>query len=253
MNTQKEALFNYILRLADDALILGHRMGEWCGKGPILEEDLAMTNIALDLIGRAESLLRYAAAVEGKGNTEDTLAYKRAERKFYNHLICEQPNGDFAHTMLRQLFVSSFEKLFYTELLKSSDETLAAIAAKAVKEIKYHQRHAADWCMRLGGGTDESHRRMQQAIDDLWMYTGEMFEMDELDEAMAESGIGVDVSKLYGQWKTSLLDLLAETGLKVPGDGFMQSGSRQGIHTEHLGYILAEMQYLQRAYPDAVW
>lgn len=250
---QKEILLTYTLRLADDALILGHRLGELCGKGPILEEDLALTNIALDLIGRAEVLLRYAAEIEGKGNSEDTLAYRRPERKFYNHLLCEMPNSDFAHVIIRQLFISTFEKHLYTQLTKSSDSTLSAIAAKAIKEINYHCRHASDWCLRLGSGTDESHRRMQNALDALWMYTGELFEKDLVDEQASELGFGADTSAFHGQWKTILLDLLSESGLKIPESGFMQTGSRKGIHTEHLGYILADMQYLQRAYPDAVW
>lgn len=249
----KTKLFHYTLRLGDDALILGHRLGELCGKGPILEEDLALTNIALDYIGRAESLYRYAARLEDKGNDEDSLAYKRAERKFYNHLICEQPNNDFAHTILRQVFISAFEKLLYTELTKSNDADIAAIAGKSIKEINYHYRHSADWCLRLGSGTEESHSRMQLALENLWMYTGELFEMDKTDEWISEQGIGPDTSAFYGQWKTSVIDLLAESGLKIPDSSFMQSGSKNGIHTEHLGYILADMQYLQRAYPDAVW
>jgi ring-1,2-phenylacetyl-CoA epoxidase subunit PaaC len=250
---QEDALFQYTLRLADDALILGHRLGEWCGKGPILEEDLALTNIALDLIGRAEALLQYAAACEGKGRSEDDLAYKRGERQFYNHLICEQQNGDFAHTIVRQLLISSYENYFYEALMQSKDQQLASIAAKAVKEIHYHLRHAADWTVRLGQGTEESAGRMQKALDDLWMYTGELFETDELDETMISLGIAPDCSSFHGRWKTGLLDILSEAGLKTPESNYMQSGSKKGIHTEHLGYILAEMQYLQRAYPDARW
>lgn len=251
--TQKDALFNYTLRLADDALILGHRLGEWCSKAPILEEDLALTNIALDMIGRTESLLRYAAQVEGMGHSEDDLAYKRAERKFYNHLLCEQPNGDFAQTMVRQLFISHFEQLLYTELMKSSDATIAAIAGKAIKEINYHCRHAKDWCIRLGDGTAESRDRMQKAIETLWMYTGELFEADETDEWMQEAGIAPDLKSLAGPWKTAVMDVLSEATLSLPDAHYMQTGSKKGIHSEHLGYILAEMQYLQRAYPDAKW
>lgn len=250
---QKEALFQYTLRLADDALIMGHRLGEWCGKAPILEEDLALTNMALDMIGRAEALLKYAAEIEGKGKSEDDLAYKRAERKFYNHLICEQPNGDFAHTIIRQLFVSHFEILLYTELMKSSDAGISAIANKAVKEIKYHCKHSNDWCIRLGDGTAESHDRMQAAIDDLWMYTGELFESDTIDEWMNEAMVSPVTSSLEGAWKTAVMDVLTEAKLNIPESAYMQTGSRQGIHSEHLGYILAEMQYLQRAYPDAKW
>lgn len=251
--THQEALFTYTLRLADNPLILGHRLGEWCSKAPILEEDLAITNMALDMIGRAESILRYAADIEADGRTEDDLAYKRAERKYYNHLLIEQPNGDFAYTIARQLFNSVFEFYYYSELMKSKDETLAAIAAKSIKEIKYHLKHASDWTRRLGDGTEESNARMQKAIDELWMYTGELFENDELDENLIALGIAPDASAIKGKWKTAIMDLLAEARLKVPTDAYMQSGSRQGIHTEHLGYILADMQYLQRAYPDAKW
>lgn len=251
--THQEALFTYTLRLADNPLILGHRLGEWCSKAPILEEDLAITNMALDMIGRAEAILRYAAEIEADGRTEDDLAYKRAERKYYNHLLIEQPNGDFAYTIARQLFNSTFEFYYYSELMNSKDETLAAIAAKSIKEIKYHLKHASDWTRRLGDGTEESNRRMQNAIDELWMYTGELFENDELDENLIALGIAPDASAIKGKWKTAIMDLLAEARLKVPTDAYMQSGSRQGIHTEHLGYILADMQYLQRAYPDAKW
>lgn len=251
--THQEALFTYTLRLADNPLILGHRLGEWCSNAPILEEDLAITNMALDMIGRSESLLRYAADIEANGRTEDDLAYKRAERKYYNHLLIEQPNGDFAYTIARQLFNSVFEFYYYTELMNSKDETLAAIAAKSIKEIKYHLKHASDWTRRLGDGTEESNTRMQTAIDELWMYTGELFENDELDENLIALGIAPDAAALKGKWKTAIMDLLAEARLKVPTDTYMQSGSRQGIHTEHLGFILADMQYLQRAYPDAKW
>lgn len=250
---QNDVLFLYTLRLADDALILGHRLGEWCSKAPILEEDLALTNIALDMIGRAEAILRYAAEVEGKGHTEDDLAYKRPERKFYNHLLVEQENGDFAHTIARQLFISTFEYHLYTALLKSSDENIAGISAKAIKEIKYHKKHASDWCIRLGDGTDESKVRMQTALNDLWMYTGELFETDEINEWLHEGGIAADLSKLEGPWKTDIVDVLGQAKLTVPTSGYMQTGSRKGVHTEKLGYILAEMQYLQRAYPDAKW
>ncbi len=251
--THQEALLTYTLRLADNALILGHRLGEWCSKAPILEEDLAITNMALDMIGRAESILRYSAQLEGKGRTEDDLAYKRAERKFYNHLLIEQPNGDFAYTIARQLLNSSFEFYYYTALMNSSDSTLSAIASKSIKEIKYHLKHASDWTKRLGDGTEESHNRMQKAIDDLWMYTGELFEMDEVDELLKDSNIAPDTTELKGKWKTYIIDVLTESKLTVPNDDYMQTGSRQGIHTEHLGYILADMQYLQRAYPTAKW
>ncbi len=251
--THQEALTTYTLRLADNALIMGHRLGEWCSKAPILEEDLAITNMALDMIGRAEAILRYTAELEGKGHTEDDLAYRRDERKYYNHLLVEQPNGDFAFTIARQLFNSAYEFFYYTELMQSKDATLAAIAAKSIKEIKYHLKHASDWTIRLGDGTEESATRMQNAINELWMYTGELFESDELDENLSALGIAPNASELKGKWKTYIMDVLAEAKLAVPTDAYMQTGSKKGIHTEYLGYILADMQYLQRAYPDAKW
>jgi len=251
--THQEALLTYTLRLADNPLILGHRLGEWCSKAPILEEDLAITNMALDMIGRAEALLRYATEIENQGRSEDDLAYKRAERKFYNHLLIEQPNGDFAYTITRQLFNSAFEFYYYTELMNSKDDTLAAIASKSIKEIKYHLKHASDWTKRLGDGTDESKQRMQAAINDLWMYTGELFESDEIEENLSAIGIAPDASALKGAWKTYITDILSEAKLQIPEDAYMQTGSREGIHTEHLGFILSDMQYLQRAYPEAKW
>ncbi len=251
--THQEALLTLTLRLGDDPLILGHRLGEWCSKAPILEEDLALTNMALDLIGRAEVILRYAAEVEGKGQTEDDLAYRRGERRFYNHLLVEQPNGNFANTIARQLFISAYESFYYTELMNSKDATLSAIAHKAIKEIKYHLKHASDWTIRLGDGTEESHHKMQEAINELWMYTGELFETDDIDEQMSESGIAPLPAELFGKWKSLMIDILSEAKLSLPDEGFMQTGSRQGVHTEYLGYILADMQYLQRAYPDAKW
>ena len=252
MNTQ-EATVIYSLRLADNALILGHRLSELCSRGPILEEDLALTNISLDMIGRTQALLKYAAELEMLGKTEDDLAYRRSENNYYNYLITEQPNGDFAHTMARQLFLSVYEFLFYTELEKSKDATLAAIATKTIKEIKYHMQHAIDWTIRLGDGTAESHKRMQQGINDLWMYTGEFFEMDHLDTYLLHQHIAVDAAALKGEWKKNIETVLKDATLTTPEDSYMQTGSKKGIHTENLGHILSEMQYLQRAYPDAKW
>ena len=252
MNIQ-EATHTYTLRLGDNALILGHRLSELCSKGPILEEDLALTNISLDMIGRAQALLKYAADTEMLGKTEDDLAYRRPENHYYNNLIIEQPNGDFAHTIARQLFVSVFEFLFYTELEKSKDTTLAAIASKTIKEIKYHMQHAVDWTLRLGDGTAESHKRMQKAVNDLWMYTGEFFEMDNLDTFLLHQHIAVDTTSLKLEWHKYIKTALNDATLNVPEDSFMQTGSKKGIHTENLGHILSEMQYLQRAYPDAKW
>ncbi len=251
--TKQEALFSYCLRLGDNSLILGHRLSEWSSKAPIIEEDLALTNMALDLIGRSVAILKYAAEVEGKGHTEDDLAYRRPERKFYNNLLVEQPNGDFAVTIVRQFFNSTFEYLLYEELMKSKDETLAGIAAKTIKEIKYHLRHATDWMLRLGDGTPESHLRAQKALNDMWMFTDELFEMNEVDEILIKEGITVDLNMLKANWSKKINEVILESTLTVPTSTFMQTGSRQGIHSEYLGYIIAEMQYLQRAYPNAKW
>ncbi len=248
-----QELYKYCLRLGDNALVLSYRLSEWCSNAPILEEDLALTNFALDMLGRAQVLLQYAAEAEGSGKTADDLAYRRGERQFYNNLITEMPNGDFAQTMARQLFVSVFEYYFYNELRNSKNETLAAIAAKTLKEIKYHMAHASDWVARLGDGTAESHDRMQRAINELWGYTGELFEMDETESALLKEGISVDVLALKPKWYDHVSRVLDEATLLVPDDGYAQTGGRNGIHTENLGHILSEMQYLQRAYPDAVW
>jgi ring-1,2-phenylacetyl-CoA epoxidase subunit PaaC len=251
--TKQEALFKYTLRLADNALILGHRLSEWSSNAPILEEDLALTNMALDLIGRAQALYKYAALVEGKGRTDDDLVFKRAERQFLNVLLCEQPNGDFAMTIARQIFNSAYELLLLEELSKSKDEMLASLAVKCLKEVKYHWRHAYDWLQRLGDGTEESHRRMQKGIDDLWMFTGELFETDEVETILIAEGIAVDSKALHAKWDITVSDAIKEATLVRPSDGYMQTGGRIGIHTENLGFILAEMQYLPRAYPDAKW
>lgn len=251
--TPQEALFKYTLRLGDNALIQGHRLSEWCSKGPILEEDLALTNIALDNIGLAQAFLKYAAEIEGKGKTEDDLAYKRSERQFYNHQITELPIGDFAVTIAKQLLISAFEVQLFSALSHSTDETIAGIAAKGVKESRYHFVHSRDWCYRLGEGTELSHARLQQAINDLWAYTGELFEMAEEDTILLVAGIAVDLQEIKLNWKETVATVLTEATIQIPEDGFFHTGSRNGVHTEHLGHILAEMQYLQRAYPDATW
>ncbi len=251
--TSTEALYNYCLRLGDNALILGHRLSELCSRAPFIEEDLALTNMSLDMIGRAQALLKYAGEVEGKGKTEDDIAYRRPEIKYYNNLITEQPNGDFAHTIARQFYISAFEYYFYSDLEKSKDATLAAIASKAIKEVKYHLQHAADWTSRLGDGTEESHNRMQKAINDLWMWTGELFEMDEVENSLLKEGIAVDLVPIKALWENHIKQVLTDATLTMPTGEYMQSGSRKGIHTENLGHILSEMQYLQRAYPDAKW
>lgn len=251
--TTQEALFKYTLRLGDNALVLGHRLSEWCSKGPFLEEDIALSNIALDQVGRANALLTYAAQTEAKGRTEDDLAFKRHERHFYNNLITELPNGDFGYTIARQFLVATFELFYFDALSKSKDATLAGIAAKTLKEVKYHYKHAHDWVLRLGDGTEESHQRIQKALDDLWAFTGELFEMDETDQLLIKEGIAVDLASIKQQWQKQVTEVFTEATLTPPADTFMQTGSRKGLHTEHLGYILTEMQFLPRAYPDAKW
>lgn len=246
-------LFTYVLRLADDGLILGHRLSEMCSRGPILEEDLALTNIALDLIGRSQALLDYAAKIDGQCKDADHYAYRRPENEYYNYLITEQPNNDFAWVIARQFFFSAYELFFYRELAKSKDAELAAIAAKTVKEVKYHLEHAADWMVRLGDGTEESNQRLTAAVNHLYMFTGEFFEMDSVDTDLAKKGIAVEKEKVKAEWQKCIAQVFEEANLSIPNTSFMQSGSRAGIHTENLGHLLSEMQYLQRAYPDAKW
>ena len=252
MNTQ-EALFKYTLRLADTSLNLSQRLSEWTSKGPFLEEDLALTNITLDILGQANSLLEYAAKTENKGRTADDLAFFRNEREYYNVLLVEQPNGDYAQTILRQFLIDQFDFLFYTELAKSNDDTLAAIAAKSIKEITYHLRHTAHWIDRFGNGTEESHARLQKAIHELWRFTDELFEMNETDSLLIKEKIAVDLSALKPIWKKQVEAVFSRAQIVLPETVFMQSGSRHAKHSEHLGYILAEMQYLPRMHPTAKW
>jgi ring-1,2-phenylacetyl-CoA epoxidase subunit PaaC len=243
----------YILRRADDALILGHRLSEWCGHAPMLEEDMALSNIALDLLGQARELYTYAAKVEGKGNDEDKFAYLRDVRQYRNLLLTEQPNGDFARTMVRQFFYSAFADLYWRTMMKSSDATLAAIAAKSEKESAYHLRHSSEWIVRLGDGTEESHRRAQGAIDDLWAFTGEMFAVDEAERALIDAGVAIDPAGLKPQWLKTVAGVVAEATLPLPKNDWMQQGGRVGRHSEHLGHLLSELQSLQRSFPGATW
>jgi ring-1,2-phenylacetyl-CoA epoxidase subunit PaaC len=251
--TNQEALVNYCLRLADNNLILGHRLSELSGKGPFLEEDIATTNIALDLIGQASALLQYAAEVEGRGRTEDDLAFLRGEREFYNTLLAEQENKDFAVTIARQFLTDAFDYFFYNELKKSADLRLAALAEKSHKEITYHLRHTSKWMERLGEGTEESHRRIQDAVDNLWRFTGELFEMNEVDEILLKEKIAVDLNIVKTQWDKLVAEVFSNSGIQIPENVFMQRGSREGKHTEKLGYLLAEMQHLHRAFPGVQW
>lgn len=250
---QNEALFNYTLRLGDTSLILAQRLSEWTGHGPFLEEDLALTNIALDIFGRAKNLLEYAAKIEGKGKTEDDLAFFRSDREFLNALITEQPNGDYAKTIIRQAFIDCFDALFYAELTKSKDETLAGIAAKTLKEVSYHKRHSFSWVMRFGNGTEESMTRLQNGFNEIWEYTGELFEMNEVDAILIKSGVAVDLNAIKPQWEKEIFELLSSANIKRPESSYMQTGSRKGLHSEHLGHLLAEMQALPRMHPEAKW
>ena len=240
-----------LLRRADDVLVLGHRLSEWTGHAPTLEEELALANIALDLIGQARALYQYAG--ELSGHDEDQLAYLRGEGAYRNCLLVEQPNGDFARTIVRQVLYTAFIDPFWRQAAGSRDATVAAIAAKASKESAYHLRHAGEWLVRLGDGTDESHRRAQEALDWLWPYTGELFETDEPDQALIVDGIMPDPAVLRDMWDRTVNDLLARATLMRPADRWMQTGGRSGVHSEHLGFLLAELQVLQRTYPGAQW
>ena len=246
-------LLDYTLRLADTVLILGHRLSEWIGHAPVLEEEMALGNIALDLIGEARALYSYAGEVEGKGRDEDALAYRRDAGGFRNLLLVEQPNGDFAATIVRQFLFSAFAQPFWRRLAASRDATLAAIAAKSEKEAAYHLRHAGEWLIRLGDGTEESHRRAQAALDELWPYTGELFERDAVEDPLIAAGIAVDPETLRAEWQRTVSAVLAEATLEAPERVWMQSGGRSGRHSEHLGHLLVTMQFLQRAYPGATW
>lgn len=253
MSVSKDAIEQYAIRLGDDAVVLGHRLSEWCSFGPFLEEDLALTNVALDFIGRARMFYSYAAELAGDGSTEDTYAYTRDNREFTNLLIHELKNGDFAHTMARQYFVDVYSLAYMEALQQSSDETLAAIADKAVKESRYHLRRSHDWMLRLGDGTQESQQRMQRAVDDLWGYIPEMFEMDELEQELADAGIAVDAASLKEGWEATVRATLAEATLTEPAGDWSIRGGRQGTHTEALGHMLSDMQFVQRAYPGLQW
>ncbi|MDO9000807.1 MAG: 1,2-phenylacetyl-CoA epoxidase subunit PaaC [Bacteroidota bacterium] len=251
--SDNEALFKYTLRLGDTSLILAQRLCEWTGHGPFLEEDLALTNIALDIFGRGKSMLEYAAKLEGKGRTEDDLAFFRNDREYFNALITEQPNGDYAKTIIRQALIDCFDLLFYTELAKSKDVTLSGIAQKSIKEITYHKRHSFSWVNRFGNGTEESLTRLQNGLNDIWSYTGELFEMTEVDTLLIKKGIAVDLSVLKPLWEKEINQLLVKANLVLPESLYMHSGSRNGLHSEHLSYILAEMQSIPRMHPTAKW
>ncbi|MBB3211450.1 ring-1,2-phenylacetyl-CoA epoxidase subunit PaaC [Herbaspirillum sp. Sphag1AN] len=248
------ATASYVRRLGDNALILSQRLSEWCGKGPALEEDMALTNVALDLIGQARLWLSYAAELEGTGRTEDQLAFLRDAHQFHNLLLVEQPNGNYANTLVRQFFFDVGHYFQLNALSQSTNPRIAEIAQKSLKEVTYHVRRSSDLIVRLGDGTELSHRMLQQAVDHLWMYTGEMFSGDAIDVAVATDGTGVAPESLREQWMQHVAEILQAGTLQMPAaDAWMQSGGKQGRHSEHLGYLLAEMQFLQRAYPGAKW
>ena len=243
----------YVLRRADDALILGHRLSEWCGHAPMLEEDMALANMGLDLLGQARELYSYAAKVEGKDNDEDKFAYLRDVRQYRNLLLVEQPNGDFAHTLVRQFFYSAFADLYWRAMMKSADATLAAIAAKSEKESAYHLRHCSEWIVRLGDGTEESHGRTQTGIDHLWAFTGEMFATDDSERGLIDDGVATDPATLRQQWLKTVSAVVSEATLDLPKNDWMQLGGRSGRHSEHLGHLLSELQSMQRSFPGATW
>jgi ring-1,2-phenylacetyl-CoA epoxidase subunit PaaC len=246
-------LYRYALRLGDLSLVLGQRLGEWVGHAPALEEDLGLANVALDMIGQARLLLSYAAEVEGKGRDEDQIAYLRDQSAYFNAVLVEQPNGDFGQTIVRQVLIDAFQLELYEQMANSADTRLAAIAAKSVKEVRYHLRYSSDWLVRLGDGTEESRSRVQSALDLLWPYTVELFAEDELDRAMADRGIAPRLADVQAAWDRRIDDILSEATLRRPNDRPHAWHGKRGEHSEHLGYILAEMQHLQRTYPGARW
>lgn len=252
-NKMNNNLIQYIYGIADNSLILGQRLGELCGHGPSLETDIAMTNISLDLLGQVRSYYQYAAKLIGNGATEDTIAFLRKEREYKNVLLVEQPNQDFAYSISRQFLFDIFHLLMLEQLQNSSDATLSAIAKKSIKEVSYHTRFSSDWIRRLGDGTEESHNRIQEAINNLWSFTDELFHQTDADKAMVAEGIGVDVSILKDSFYKKVSTILMESTLLTPELQYFQKGGKQGVHSEHMGFLLAELQYMQRTYPNMNW
>ncbi|MBK7009193.1 MAG: phenylacetate-CoA oxygenase subunit PaaC [Saprospiraceae bacterium] len=250
---KNEALKKFLLRLGDNALIQGHRLSEWCSRGPMLEEDIALSNLALDNIGRAQAFLDYAGHFYSNPQSADDLAFKRSERQYYNFLMAELPVGHFGYTIAKQLYISAYEELLFEALTQSTDDTIAAIAHKAVKEARYHFSHAADWCVRLGLGTAESHDKLGSAMSDLWAYTQEFFEMTDGDLQLLQLGIAPDQNQIKKVWTDKVNKVFMRAGYVMPGECHQYSGSQQGVHTEYLGHLLCEMQYLQRSHPQAAW
>ncbi len=252
-HVEMNAKTKFLLHLADNPLILGQRLGEWCGHGPVLEQDIALTNTALDLIGQARLLYQYIAGFEEINLNEDSLAMLRYEHEYYNLLLLEQPNKDFGHTITRQFFYDAFNLIQYEALSHHADETLKAIAIKSLKEIKYHYRYSSEWMIRLGDGTPESHAIMQQAVNTLWRYTGEMFQLTTYETELIQSGDGVDIAGMETPWRDKVNDIFSRAGLSIPSVEIMLTGGKEGRHTEHMGYILSELQYMQRTYPQMTW
>ena len=250
---QQSALSRFVLGLADDALVLSHRLSQWCSNAPYLEEDIALSNVALDYIGRARMFYQYAAELEGKGRSEDDFAYLRNEREYTNLLIHELPKGDFAFTMVRQYFIDVFNYLYLTQLIHSKDERIAAVAAKSVKESRYHLKRSEPWITQLAQGSDESRQRILRALDELKDFTGELFDMPEWEKTLVEAGIAVERSILQAEWDKQVQQLLSESSIEYSDSQLQIRGGRNGIHTEHLGHMLCEMQYLQRSYPQMDW
>lgn len=248
-----EALYNYVLRIGDTSMIHAQRLAEWCSNGPILEEDLALTNMSLDMLGQAENFYDYAADLHKEDTTADQLAFRRDERHFYNYLIVEQPNGDFGFTMVKMFLYSSFAKRLFEKLVTSSDVNLQGLAEKSLKEIKYHYRHSHDWLVRLGNGTEESNRRIQYALNELWSFTDDMFQINETDKALMRDEVIDNVEYFYSDWLVEVKEVFNQSKISVPEKAHQVTGGINAIHTEHLGHVLCEMQYLQRAHPDAEW
>lgn len=249
----KDALIGYLLRLGDTSLILGQRLGEWVGHAPALEEDLGLANLSLDLIGQARLLLTYAGELEGQGRDEDALAFLRDAPAFLNLTLAEQPNGDFGRTIVRQFLLDAWQLELYEALSRSCDARLASIAAKTVKETRYHFRFSSGWLVRLGDGTQESHRRVQEALDDLWRFTAEFFAADEVDDVLASAGVAPKLAELGPHWSARIDEVLKEATLVRPADVSYPWHGKRGVHSEHLGHLLAEMQHLQRTYPGVQW
>lgn len=250
---ENNALYQYTLRIADDSMILAQRLSEWCGHGPFLEEDIAITNFTLDHVGQATNLYEYLAKIAGDGRTADDIAFLRKEHEYVNALLVEQPNGNFADTIVREFFFDAFRKLFFEKLVNSSDQDLAGIAEKSLKETKYHIKHTSEWMIRLGDGTELSHQRAQDAVNNLWKFTNELFYQNDFDKELIASGVAFDLEELRAPWLAIVDEVFAEATLVRPDTKWIFKPGREGVHTENMGYLLTEMQYMQRTYPGMEW